>query len=787
MTHPHTVAPTTKSGIALPEGSLSPSNYVGDPRLGQFIDWSSEFMNKGLDAPAEANEHGTPSVYMGKATGFGKLPGRAPLMPPEMAAKYGSPPGDVIGEDAAAGGTGTGNPYYPGITGDSPFEGSQAARPPAHASPSAQPAPAGVPPAKMGLDFGDGGRAMPFAAQLAPMFAAMGRAVPGQNARGPQNAAPTSAPRQEQHEPPPARHPLAGMMGADTWIDWEANLRGLMGEEQKPPTAPGEPPPPAGGAPAGPPASKPQPKSPAGYDVGGRGTGRKPFVYGRDDADAQGAQKSLGALGEIDELLKGLLDTVGEPLTKSAGAGSHKYVSRKRGANGWIYSYSHEGEAVPKPTSLSSADDHVAHALHKIGPKHGEHMEIHVSEPSKDGREAQRIGVHAGGHLTREHGHTKTYGPVAHTMHHGPPSWSEAGKAHDAFTHAFDAGKKRHGKDVAAAPAAKLAAKPPAQQGFDFGGAKKAAPAKGARSAESHEADNASLRATAHGPDYADKHRAGHTAAAEAHEAAAAKNPGQVGEYHARRAQQHRDKAGHTEKSMSTSTDHFGRPLAKGIYAFRGSKGDAELPDEYLYDYLCSFIEEAYEHERREPEHQQLDAKEQLGMMARAVMNELVQTIPTNANLMRATKKYRVTTASIEQILVAKGIYKPRADSTFTDDGNAAMGAAMLATGGAFAFSHQPRPFLVPEPAPVVARSLTPRGPEDASGLVKSEDPRDPHLAFQARHGDEVRRLWAGAASPVAQPAPSCPVHGGREIHKAMNLWNPMLPCTCSGKPNAHG
>lgn len=237
--------------------------------------------------------------------------------------------------------------------------------------------------------------------------------------------------------------------------------------------------------------------------------------------------------------------------------------------------------------------------------------------------------------------------------------------------------------------------------------------------------------------------------------------------------------------------DPAGRALAKGLYAFRDPGGrDQDLPEEYLYDYLCAFIEEAYEHESREPEHQQLQAREQVVEMSRAVMSELVQTIPRNKNLMRAAKKYDVTRASIEAILVVRGIFKPRAGSAYSDDGNSAMGAhSLTAAIGDFAFSrsHEIAPFLQPELAPPTARKIAVRH-DDVSHLVKS-DAMDPARVFieGGRRGAEARGVVARMADPVARAAPECPVHTGREIHKAMNLWNPMLPCTCHGKPNAHG
>lgn len=809
-----TIAPRTKTGVALPEGNLSPSNYVGDPSGGRFIAWDREFMQKGLPAPMEANEHGTPAMWKGRATGFGKLPGghTAPLEPPMHGEMEDS---DGYTQPNDGGPTGTGQPYYPGITGDNPYDGSNAARTPPRANGARVPAPEGVPPAAKMIG-GVEAPQMPFADQLAPIMARMH----GRMERG-VDVVETHAPPTQQHEPPKQQRPLEtvkpgsmhGAMG-DTWIDWEAGLLGLMGE------APNEPPPPPGqGAapPAGPAAPQPQPRQTKNAGAGGRGAERAPFTYGQDDAESQGqAQKSIVL---VDELLKGLVPFFddGELLEKGEG-GSHKYVSRTRGATGWIYKYADTGEKVDRPTKLESADDHVAHVLHQMGPKHGEHMQIHVTEPSGDERKAQEIGVHVGGQHQTTFTHTKKWGPIVHSMSPSLPSGFDARKAHDAFNRHQKMAAKRHGKDAvtpaptSGAPAStagrpapeKPAAKPLALTPPQHQGAKASSSAE-YREAARHARDFSSSAANA--TDDSGKSTQ-HSQAAWAH-GAAAKAARSVGDHeaaahHESRATEHKKHANDararsgppigtprglpntsTEKSMDSVKDVYGRDLSKGIYAFRGTRLDAALPEEYLYDYLCAFIEEAYEQESREPAHRTLNAKEQLSTIATAVMNELVQTIPGNPNLMRATKKYKVNAAGVAQILVQRGIYKPRADSEFSGDDPSylAMGAPAL-VGEAMAFSVPPSGWFKSESAPVVLRTMVDHT-DDASSLVKS-DYDDPHLHVTAREGARVRALWKSEDVP-AQASPSCPVHGGREYQKSQNLWNPMQPCTCHGKPNAYG
>lgn len=244
------------------------------------------------------------------------------------------------------------------------------------------------------------------------------------------------------------------------------------------------------------------------------------------------------------------------------------------------------------------------------------------------------------------------------------------------------------------------------------------------------------------------------------------------------------------KKSMDTDitmTDSAGRVLRKGLHAFRfyGDDKPEMLPEGYLYDYLCAFVEEAYEHEKRESTHRSLTAHDRLDSMACAVMHELVAYLPTNANLRRACEKYACSKDTIARILVEKGLMRPSSDIYQHDDfaGSAAMGAYLTEN---LELSSKV-PWVQAEPAPVVERLLTDRGPGDVSHLVKS-DGLDPFQALMARRREEVQGHWTVPELPAGVTASDdCPVHNGRDMTKSMNLWNPMLPCTCSGKANAYG
>lgn len=218
-------------------------------------------------------------------------------------------------------------------------------------------------------------------------------------------------------------------------------------------------------------------------------------------------------------------------------------------------------------------------------------------------------------------------------------------------------------------------------------------------------------------------------------------------------------------------------------------KDAAKIPDKYLLDYLCSFVEEAYEHEAREAKHKNVPAEERAPHFARLVMNELVQAITTNKNLLRAVQRYNVNASVIERILVSKGILKPQSDSAWTDKDSAqAMGANALAgeVESDMAYS-APNAWMQPDPFAAEGRPLH-KGPVDNVAAQVADDSVDPSASLQSFQAAQARALWS-ESQPAggATIAPDCPVHNGADMTKAQNLWNPMAPCTCGGKPNAYG
>lgn len=149
---------TSKPDTGKMSGEVSPENFVGDPNGGAFIDWGSQ-------GYAEAHTDGTPSELFGQMTGKGKPAGQGQVPQPPFNAKMD-----------------TG--YQPGVTGQSPYEGSDAGEAHPH-YPNEAKYPSGdvpTPSAKMQgasadgswIDWGgvaESGRSMPFAGEIAKMTA----------------------------------------------------------------------------------------------------------------------------------------------------------------------------------------------------------------------------------------------------------------------------------------------------------------------------------------------------------------------------------------------------------------------------------------------------------------------------------------------------------------------------------------------------------------------------------------------------------------------------------------
>lgn len=773
---------------------------------GTFVDWDQQFLSRGYAPPEEANEYGTPATWMGKSTGFGKhaYEKAGSAAPAPVQATFEPAPADA--------------PRSPQMPGQAPQPAAQ---------PAAQPTPA---PSPNGL--ADPRGAMPFATALLPMMGAMGH--PMGVAAGFGGDAP-AAPAQPQPQPqaPPAPMAKATAPGPD-WIDWsgfDAFMARMVGEGPAAEESPEE---------------EPQPAERTTTAMG-RGTGAT-LTYETETE----AEKSLDPAAAFDVLMKSMLQIArDDALEKARG---HKYKSRKRVGNRWVYDYGDEGKGgkggkggaqlslfgddKPKKPAASSGSRRSTGSQAALGDLR--QQEKQLEQTSKDAKataakaktrlmeQIRRVGANpstvrsfpsALGEYTTamqglaDAGHVDLVenqkADFKGTYGFGSGAMGNANRdAYRALDRIVD--KHRQVEEAKGVTSPKDATK---KARALFKDAKKIAKkaAEGVAPWSELQAFKRQTQRTASVmTQVGDVEHAKAFVRATQHEMKKLKalggqgqavNDQSVAAMHsdmldaARSVMEHFTKKAKAKKSMSDDThplplasfDQYGRPLSKGLYSFRNSGRDAPIPDEYLYDYLCAFVEEAYEHESREAEHSQLSDKDRLRELARAVMHELVQTIPQNPNLMRAAKQWPLTVDAVAKLLVAKGIHKPRADSEWTSDADS-MAAMHAPTEGevlslSFAtsdFDMHGRPGMSLAPPPV----------DNVAHLMKSEAPIDPFEDIRRREAQRVADLWKSAGvveMAPAQIAADCPVHNGRDVSKAQQLWNPMLPCKCGGEPNPYG
>lgn len=231
-----------------------------------------------------------------------------------------------------------------------------------------------------------------------------------------------------------------------------------------------------------------------------------------------------------------------------------------------------------------------------------------------------------------------------------------------------------------------------------------------------------------------------------------------------------------TEKSYR---DPAGRTLKKGIYAF--DRRDAKVPDRLLYPYLCSFVEEAFEHESGEKAHQNVPAADLYKYWAGVVMSELVQYAATNPALARACEKYDVTEKTIGSILRMKKLIQPKSDTmgmTSDADSMRAMGADFDPNGAILALS-QETPWTQFDKAP--QRDLFAKAEPKREAVQFVDDRGDAFGALAGKQRALHKAQWNGAEqAPVVGSHSSCAIHG-RDVYKSSQPGaNPWLRCTCN-------
>lgn len=241
------------------------------------------------------------------------------------------------------------------------------------------------------------------------------------------------------------------------------------------------------------------------------------------------------------------------------------------------------------------------------------------------------------------------------------------------------------------------------------------------------------------------------------------------------------------KKSMEyAEVDMAGRTLRKGgLHSFRDAP--PSMPDEYLHDYWLAFVEEAFEHESGEAVHTQGAPVSRLENIARAIVSEGVLLVGHNPALARAFQSVGgCTKSTVMAAIVDLGLMKPDSEIKYHGDFEEAFGLEGYAQAEPMAYSFAARG-VQEEMAPVTGVARVNTEPENVIHLVKA-DSENPFEVLHTRRAKEIRALWNVDESALdISVRDDCPVHGGRDMTKSMNLWNPMQPCICKGKPDAYG
>jgi hypothetical protein len=222
----------------------------------------------------------------------------------------------------------------------------------------------------------------------------------------------------------------------------------------------------------------------------------------------------------------------------------------------------------------------------------------------------------------------------------------------------------------------------------------------------------------------------------------------------------------------NTRKSHFEPTLKKGLHAFEtDGRGGRKLADNLLAQYLTAFIEQAYEHEKRECEHMQnkpAGFTEQLNFYAQRIMNELVMYIPKNADL--AAAAVGVTNDNIASILRSSGLIQPDVSGYDNQEGNGWSGEVGLVRSG--------KPKWIQEDPTV---RPTPQMADHHKPGSYIDDTVDPLVELRKSQDAAARRAFtADEPEFVVKGDGDCPIHGYGDLTKMQNLQTPMGKCTCN-------
>ena len=227
------------------------------------------------------------------------------------------------------------------------------------------------------------------------------------------------------------------------------------------------------------------------------------------------------------------------------------------------------------------------------------------------------------------------------------------------------------------------------------------------------------------------------------------------------------------------AVEDYARLAKSALYGFSDPMGrDAAIPEAYLQDYLCAFVEEALEHERKEKEHRNKIVPKDgdlASYYAKCVMGELVRKMPQNKNLSRAAKKFKVNRDYLAALIRDEGMLPPEGEGYgYTDDYDSWMSMGFAGRQGTNTLKLSEEPSAWAQGAPGIRTAPAP------ATVEVYDDRSDPHAMLRKSREHIARNAWgipdADAPSPNVDSA--CLIHG-RDLYKSMNLDNPYAKCSC--------
>lgn len=234
------------------------------------------------------------------------------------------------------------------------------------------------------------------------------------------------------------------------------------------------------------------------------------------------------------------------------------------------------------------------------------------------------------------------------------------------------------------------------------------------------------------------------------------------------------------EKSEDAMREINPAALSKGLYDFYDSEHSPvkKIKDAYLADYVDAFVEEAYEHERRERLHSDPNllpaTGDPAGHIARAVYNELCAFTAKNSNLARAQERLKITPEYVQGRMRALNLLHVDSENHNASDASAVSG-------------YHPTPLALSADAEIERNEMVRRLGELQKGeeyVRFDDDKQTPFQSLSKAHRNMTELFHEAYGQPKTQQIglidDECPFHG-KDPMKAGLMKSAVhgAMCTC--------